>query len=978
MEKNWYQPVYVASDQMGTEIDFYQQPPIEQYPYIYGLVPQQQSEENSSVAGFTGAFTEGSIRTSRQCENSRFLWETVYPPQTKWQMADHYRFVGTEQVCRVSGVSDGDNQKCNEIHETRHEYHKDRFQRRLLSHAYTPKVSKVHESGVVRKGVPIQGHANGAQPLGQNVYKVVPGSGEVREDQRAPHTRVSGRLVNKRIQSTGSGEARTVSSTVVPGTGSNGQLRQIPADSHSEYAIYRDSVQDRLGVGSSSHRKIGGSGETSQKSDRERGRNSQRMVQYHRQDGKSDGPGQNGISTQETITMAVAKQMGSNQEQLGEVCASGRVVDPTSTVVVGQREHRERCTSRAVQTRDVAVHRREPVGLRSDSGELLVVRTVEQGGSRAPLQQQRNVGYNKGSRILPRSVEELEAAHMLRQHHHCSNNKQTRRYQVMEHDRDGLEAMEQAGRTELCNHSKTHTGVSECQSGRHVQDAAGDLNRMVGTSRGSETSVATVGSTTGGSLCDMSEPQVTQVCVTSTRCRGLGGKCNDNQLGRHVCVCISPMEVNRRSPDEAGRGSSRDDPDSPILVNQVLVSSPARPTDSTTNTTQSERGSTETGSLRETVQRPAVIQPSCLEVIRNSTKEIGFSEKVSDRIARSVRSSSQSIYKGKWKIYSDWCKSNDMDPLSNSVPQIAEFLNHLFEEQELAVSTIKGYRSAISRVLSLTGIRDSTEDPHLHALISNFSIERPVNRKNYPSWDLSIVLQSLMKSPYEPIASASLKHIAKKTAFLLLLASGARRGEVHALDATKCIYRNKDKSMLLQPVAGFIAKNFNVVTGKCDFDGFMIKELEDQSVLCPVRATKWYLRRTKSIRGSVKHLFLSNNLRGKVKAIHKNTLSGWIKRVIAQAYEVEENNKGPLLNRATHEIRAQAASYSLYANVSVENILRQCRWAQHSTFTKFYLREVAGQQGELMVLPPVMSAGTVINDRKKKKKKKKKGDEERQ
>ncbi len=975
--KNRYQPICLANNQMGFEISIPQQPPLEQYSNFYGLIPEQFSEKNCIVAGFTGAITQESVGTSGECRDSRVLWQTVYPTQTKWQMENNHRSVGAKQLCRVSRVSNGISQKHSEINETKDELNKNRLQRRIFSYTHTPQIQKIYESGVVRKCLPVQSHAHGAQYFGQSVHQSVFGGSKVRESERVPYTRVPGRLALERIQSNSCRSSGTVSGKVVSGSGPDCQLRQVFSDTHSRYGVCGSSLQNRLGPGISSNKETGRVGIASQTVDRERGRYSQEMVQCYRQDGKSDGPGENGSSAQETITMAVTEQVGSEQEQLGPVCSSGEVVDPTSTVVVGQEEHGKWSAVRAVQTRDVAVHRCEPVGVWSDSGEPLSVRTMEQGGSRAPFQQQRNVGNNKSSRTLPRSVEELNPAHMLRQYHHCSNNKQARRYQVMEHDRNGLEAMEQAGRTELCNHSKAHTWVSERQSGRHVQDAAGNFNRMVGTSRGSDTSVAKVGCTTSGSLCNLPESQVNQVCVASTRSRGLGGKCNDDQLDRHVCVCISPIEASRRSTDEAGRGSSRDDPDSPILVNQVLVSSSARPTDSTSNTTQSERRSTETRALREDMQRSTVLQPSCVEVIRNSTKERGFSDKVADRIARGVRSSSQSIYKGKWKIYSDWCKSKNMDPMSSSVPQIADFLNHLFEEQELAVSTIKGYRSAISRVLNLTGKRDTAEDPYLHALISNFGIERPVNRKKYPSWDLTIVLKSLMKAPYEPIASAALKHVAKKTAFLLLLASGARRGEIHALDASNCVYRNQEKSMFLQPVAGFIAKNFNVMSGKCDFEGFIIKELEEESSLCPVRAIKWYLRRTKAIRGSIKHLFITNNRTGSIRAIHKNTLSGWIKRIIAQAYEVEESNKGPLLKRATHEIRAQAASYSLYANVSLENIMRQCRWAHHTTFTKFYLREIAGQQGELLVLPPVMSAGTVVNDRKKKKKKKKKGDKER-
>ena len=83
------------------------------------------------------------------------------------------------------------------------------------------------------------------------------------------------------------------------------------------------------------------------------------------------------------------------------------------------------------------------------------------------------------------------------------------------------------------------------------------------------------------------------------------------------------------------------------------------------------------------------------------------------------------------------------------------------------------------------------------------------------------MIRSLTKGPYETIGAASPKFVAKRTAFLLLLASGAGREEIHALDASKCIYLSQDKEML-QSVTGFIAKNFNVLS-RCDFDGFKLK-----------------------------------------------------------------------------------------------------------------------------------------------------------
>ena len=52
--------------------------------------------------------------------------------------------------------------------------------------------------------------------------------------------------------------------------------------------------------------------------------------------------------------------------------------------------------------------------------------------------------------------------------------------------------------------------------------------------------------------------------------------------------------------------------------------------------------------------------------------------------------------------------------------------------------------------------------------------------RSIPSWDLSLVLLALIKPPFEPLKDAPLKILTFKTVFLMTLASGRRRGEVHA------------------------------------------------------------------------------------------------------------------------------------------------------------------------------------------------------
>ena len=79
-------------------------------------------------------------------------------------------------------------------------------------------------------------------------------------------------------------------------------------------------------------------------------------------------------------------------------------------------------------------------------------------------------------------------------------------------------------------------------------------------------------------------------------------------------------------------------------------------------------------------------------------------------------------------------------------------------------------------------------DPHTCRLITSFYMDRPVETNLVLHWDLTVVLNALTKSPFEPrdTASVDLKFLTFTTVFLLFLASGARRGEIHALDLERC------------------------------------------------------------------------------------------------------------------------------------------------------------------------------------------------
>jgi hypothetical protein len=116
-----------------------------------------------------------------------------------------------------------------------------------------------------------------------------------------------------------------------------------------------------------------------------------------------------------------------------------------------------------------------------------------------------------------------------------------------------------------------------------------------------------------------------------------------------------------------------------------------------------------------------------------------------------LRQSTRAIYDSKWSIFCSWCLSKQIDPLSITAQQLAEFFLYLFEDKGYTPSTIKGYRSAIARTIHLSGGPDFGSDEFLSLMFKNFCIERPKQRRLVPTWDLGIVLKALQLSPFEPL-----------------------------------------------------------------------------------------------------------------------------------------------------------------------------------------------------------------------------------
>ena len=126
------------------------------------------------------------------------------------------------------------------------------------------------------------------------------------------------------------------------------------------------------------------------------------------------------------------------------------------------------------------------------------------------------------------------------------------------------------------------------------------------------------------------------------------------------------------------------------------------------------------------------------------------------------------------------------------------------------------------------------------------------------------MVNELTKAPFEPMKDTDLKHPTLKTSFLLALASDKCRSEIHAWVANKVSNLGQWEKVALFPSL-FIAKNQLAREGSQSVSPLTVpalstivdRQFKEDRTLCPVRALRYYLDRTKDLRGSRSLLFIS-------------------------------------------------------------------------------------------------------------------------
>ena len=286
----------------------------------------------------------------------------------------------------------------------------------------------------------------------------------------------------------------------------------------------------------------------------------------------------------------------------------------------------------------------------------------------------------------------------------------------------------------------------------------------------------------------------------------------------------------------------------------------------------------------------------------------------------------------------------------------------------MGLSAVQGYRAMINTTLHLCTNKEPGNNIYVNSLLRALRIQLPIVDHQIPKWNLNLVLNSLTKPPYEPMLSASLKFISWKTTFLVAFATAARIGEIKALDSKHVAHNESWSTVTLQTHPSFVAKNQDLavdnqprkftIPALYDFAG---PDLPDR-LLCPVRSLRYYMQKVKPLRNKHKRaLFISYDPQHKGE-ITSNTLANWVKNVIKLAYTSADSEECELGRVTAHEVRSLAASTAFRKNLSIQSINSACYWRGHSTFTNYYLRDIAMHQNDEIRLPNVIAAShKVIN-----------------
>ena len=463
---------------------------------------------------------------------------------------------------------------------------------------------------------------------------------------------------------------------------------------------------------------------------------------------------------------------------------------------------------------------------------------------------------------------------------------------------------------------------------------------------GSASSVVPVVPANDRPVCHTVQPPPADLCLASSRPSGLGDRRTDSSVDQLSGVCVSSLPNPREGSTQSQNRSPSHDSHCPSVAGTTMVPGPAGTVTCLPSSSRDRTRRSRSTTVQRSARKSRHAAPSRVASVRSALRTLGASSSLRALIPDSVRPSTNAVYASHWKRWFIWCTDNAISPTHPSRVEFANFLVFLAQSLGLSSSSVRVCRAAVSTTLRQMGRHNTFSD---HSFLSDvtraLSLREARIPRRAPAWDLFIVLDAPHRPPFEPLLETPLKVLTQKACFLVMLASARRARDIHGLSGLAAdIAHESDGTMTLRFLPEFLAKNQRPGEKLAPIrlrplTSILAPDDDDRS-LCPVRALRTYLRRSRPLRSPQhRRLFVSFNPDFK-RDITKATLSRWIATTIKEAYRSFDIAL-PAGNPRAHEVRALSASMAASHQLPLNAILEAAFWRSEDSFINFYLRDTA-------------------------------------
>ena len=214
------------------------------------------------------------------------------------------------------------------------------------------------------------------------------------------------------------------------------------------------------------------------------------------------------------------------------------------------------------------------------------------------------------------------------------------------------------------------------------------------------------------------------------------------------------------------------------------------------------------------------------------------------------------------------------------------------------------------------------QNPWVIRLMKGVFNKRPSIPKTNVTWNPEILLNYVKK--LSPVKSITFTELTHKLVALLWILVGQRAQGLHLIDCRNITLSDHTLKihygdLLKQTRPGFQQQEL------------LLKAYAPDRRLDIVLVMKEYLKRTKIIRGGENHLFIATQKPH--KAVSKDTISRWIKRVMGKS-GLDVTIFTP------HSVRSASTSAALKVKVPLQTILNTAGWSSKNTFRKYYNKPI--------------------------------------